>query len=94
MARQRILETVGFQVGIKAISYGGKNIFRNTTIIDDEQLKKLGLYEQYDFESQKEILKKHWKENNVSIGSINIHKPSFNIEGAGSNAWVIGGQHT
>ena len=36
ISRQRLLETVGFDIGVKAITYGGKNIFRNTTIMSDE----------------------------------------------------------
>ena len=44
LARQRLLETIGFDIGIKAMSYGGNNLFRNTTIISDEELIKLGKY--------------------------------------------------
>lgn len=44
LARQRLLETIGFDIGIKAMSYGGKNLFRNLSIINDDELKELGKY--------------------------------------------------
>lgn len=44
IARQRLLETVGFDLGVKIITYGSKNIFRNVTILSDEELKMMGRY--------------------------------------------------
>ena len=40
---------MGFDLGVKLITYGGKNLFRNTSIINDEELKEMGKYEEYDF---------------------------------------------
>jgi hypothetical protein len=35
---------VGFDLGIKTITYGGANLFKNVTIINDEELKEMGRY--------------------------------------------------
>jgi hypothetical protein len=45
IARQRLLEVVGFDLGVKLITYGSGNLFRNTTIIKDDDLKKSGQFE-------------------------------------------------
>lgn len=39
IARQRLLETVGFDLAVKTITYGGSNLFRNVPIINDDELK-------------------------------------------------------
>jgi penicillin G amidase len=52
IARQRLLETVGFDLGVKTITYGGSNLFRNVSIINDEELKEMGKYKEYDFKRQ------------------------------------------
>lgn len=75
IARQRLLETVGFDLGVKTITYGGRNLFRNTTIVTDEELKQMGRFKEYDFDKQTEILRKHWAKSNISLGSVNF--PSF-----------------
>ena len=94
IARQRLLETVGFDIGVKAITYGGKNIFRNTTIMSDDELKEKGWYEHYDLNAQNDILRKHWASKNISLGSIHFPKMDLTVPGGGSNGWVIGGDHT
>lgn len=48
IARQRLLEVVGFDLGVKLITYGSQNLFRNTTIIKDDELKKAGQYQEYN----------------------------------------------
>jgi hypothetical protein len=45
IARQRLLEVVGFDLGVKLITYGSSNLFRNTTIMKDDDLKKSGQFE-------------------------------------------------
>ena len=77
IARQRLLETVGFDLGVKVLTFGGQNLFRNTTIMTDEELKQLGLFTKYDFDLQRETLQKHWRDNNISMGS--VHFPSFEL---------------
>jgi len=67
-----LLETVGFDLGIKTITYGGRNLFKNTTIISDEELKELGRYQTYDFDKQTEVLRENWAKNNISLGSVHF----------------------
>ena len=54
----------------------------------------MGRYKYYDFEKQKETLKQHWSSNNFSIGSVHFPDMELSVAGSGSNAWVIGGNHT
>ena len=50
------------------------------------------MYSAYDATKQYEIIKERWASKNTTLGSINL--PTFEYEGSGSNAWVIGGEHT
>jgi penicillin G amidase len=93
IARQRLLETVGFDLTTKLIHFGN-TLFRNTTIVKDDELKEKGLFEQYDLKKQREILKEHWLNKNMTLGSIQLPHITGAVEGTGSNAWIIGGEHT
>ena len=79
---------------MKIITYGSKNIFRNVTILSDDDLKKMGRYKEYDYDRQRDLLKAHWEKGNISMGSVHFHNLEFSVAGSGSNAWVIGGEHT
>lgn len=54
----------------------------------------MGRYKYYDFEKQRATLKQHWASNNFSIGSVHFPEMELSVAGSGSNAWVIGGNHT
>jgi penicillin amidase len=85
---------VGFDLGVKIITFGSRNLFRNTTILNDEELKEMGRFKEYDYDQQKDLLRKHWAESNISIGSVHFPEMELSVAGSGSNAWVIGGEHT
>lgn len=36
IGRQRLMETLGFNLGVKILTYGSQNLFRQVTILDDE----------------------------------------------------------
>lgn len=44
IARQRLKETVGANVAMKLINFGKNNLFREVTIIKDEELKEKGIF--------------------------------------------------
>ena len=58
----------------------------------NEELKEQGRYIPYDSNKIEDILKEHWKEKTMPIGSIQM--PSTEYDTLGSNGWVIGGDHT
>ena len=84
---------MGFDLTTKLIHFG-KHLFRELTIVNDDELKKAGLFEEYDYKKQKEILKKHWVDKKMTLGSVNFPHISGGVEGTGSNAWIISGEHT
>lgn len=92
IARQRLLETVGFDLAWKLMPFGDDNLFREVTIMTNDEIKAQGRYKEYDDRVIEKVLRKHWVNRTMPIGSINI--PDNEYEGLGSNAWVIGGKHT
>lgn len=44
IARQRLLESVGFDLTLKLINFGTKGLFRNVNIVTDDELKSKGLF--------------------------------------------------
>lgn len=57
LARQRLLETVGFELAQKIIPFGQDNLYKEITIINDEELKEMGRYKKHTSEDQRRILK-------------------------------------
>ena len=92
IARQRIYETMGFSLALKLIPFGEQNLFRETTIMSNEELKEQGRYKHYDSSQIESILKEHWVSKTMPIGSVAL-KPS-QFDRVGSNAWGIMGNHT
>jgi acyl-homoserine lactone acylase PvdQ len=60
--------------------------------MNSDEIKEQGRYVKYDDRVIEPILKKHWVNRTMPIGSINM--PSSDYDSLGSNAWVIGGEHT
>lgn len=69
--------------------FGDDNLFREITIINNDELKEQGKYVEYDSRKIEQILKKHWVNRTMPIGSIQM--PSTDFDSVGSNAWVVGG---
>ena len=40
------------------------------------------------------MLRKHWANKNITLGSIHFPEMRASLEGSGSNSWVIGKEHT
>lgn len=57
IARQRLLETVGFDLAYQIINYGSQTLFREVTILKEHELKEQGLWTDYNASKQVEILK-------------------------------------
>lgn len=89
LARQRLLETVGFDLAWKMMPFGDDNLFREVTIMNNEEIKEQGRYVMYDSRVIEPILKKHWVNRTMPIGS--VYMPSTDYDSLGSNAWVIAG---
>lgn len=52
IARQRLLETVGFDLSYQIINYGSKTLFREVTIMKEDELKEQGLWTEYNATKQ------------------------------------------
>lgn len=81
-------------MALKLINFGGRGLFRNVNIVTDDELKTKGLFEPYDEAEELAILKKHWLNKNMTLGSVHMPHITGSYEGSGSNAWVVGGEHT
>jgi acyl-homoserine lactone acylase PvdQ len=55
-------------------------------------LKELGLFKQYNSSDYKRIVKEHWGKLNLTLPA--FEPPKFAYSMSGSNAWVIGKQHS
>lgn len=48
IARQRLAETVGFSLAWKMMPFGENNLFREVTIVNNQELKEQGKYKYYN----------------------------------------------
>ena len=92
LARERLKETVGWRLAMKLIPSHAEDMFIETTIIKDVELKKAGRYKEYDSSKYLGIVEEHWKNLVMSMNEPII--PDLKQTNFGSNAWVVGGKHT
>lgn len=92
LARERLKETVGWRLAMKLIPSHAEDMFIETTIIKDDELKKAGRYKEYDATKYLGIVEEHWKNLVMSMNEPII--PDLKQTNFGSNAWVVGGKHT
>jgi len=76
------------ELAMKLIPSSTEDQFREITIIKDEELKEMGLFEKYDPADYKRIVREHWGKLNLTLPAFGSPKLPFTV--SGSNAWVVG----
>ncbi|KRX06019.1 hypothetical protein PPERSA_01097 [Pseudocohnilembus persalinus] len=101
MIRTNIQQYYGRNIADYIIPNMGKYMINDVTIMNEEDLKQMNLYEKFEYEK---IVENEPKNQNITISKENMDKiiqmkmPNYLHElymtVGGSNAWVISGEHT
>ena len=92
IARERLKETVGMDLAMKIMPSSTENQFKELTIVMDDELKESGLFKEYDSKTYNKVVKEHWGSINISLPAFDAPKLPYTV--SGSNAWVVGKQHS
>ncbi len=66
---------MGFDLAYQIINYGSRTLFREVTILKEDEVREQGLWKEYNVTKQIELLKEKWGKKMTTLGS--IHLPTF-----------------